>query len=164
MSIHCLYRMRSDNGQLLYVGMTLNPHIRLESHRKNKEWWSDVATIRLQHFESSEEVAAAEREAIRTEHPLYNAIRFGAKGGLPPRKTAKTAVAVNGPLIREVRLRTGYSIAGTAAALGCHRSYITKLETGSSRQVSVEFYHRLLEHLAIQDHRTLLAAPFAVAS
>lgn len=66
---------------------------------------------------------------------------------------------INGFAARVIRERTGIKVADEAAALECDRSYITKIENGTSRRVSVEFYRRLLDYLAITDHRTLLAIP-----
>lgn len=74
-------------------------------------------------------------------------------------RTAPSAVAINGFALRVIRERTGEKVADTAAALKVDRSYITKIENGTSKRVSVDFYRRLLEHLAISDHRALLAMP-----
>ena len=76
-----------------------------------------------------------------------------------PLTSAPSSVAINGFASRVIRERTGIKVADTAAAMGCDRSYITKIENGTSRRVSVDFYRRLLQHLAIEDHRTLLAIP-----
>jgi transcriptional regulator with XRE-family HTH domain len=56
-----------------------------------------------------------------------------------------------------IRERTGIKVADLATALEVDRSYITKIEIGTSKRVGVDFYRRLLDHLAIADHRTLLA-------
>lgn len=76
-----------------------------------------------------------------------------------PQKSNPSAVAINGFAARVIRERTGIKVAETALAMDCDRSYITKIENGTARRVSVDFYRRLLEHLAIEDHRTLLALP-----
>lgn len=76
-----------------------------------------------------------------------------------PQKSAPGSVAINGFAARVIRERTGIKVADTAEAMECNRSYITKIENGTSRRVSVDFYRRLLQHLAIEDHRTLLAIP-----
>lgn len=68
-------------------------------------------------------------------------------------------VAINGFALRVIRERTGIKVADLAESLGCNRSYITKIELGSSKRVSVTFYKSLLEQLAISDHRALLALP-----
>lgn len=84
---------------------------------------------------------------------------------LPPRnadsayQSTPSTVAINGFALRVIRERTGIKVTDLAAALECDRSYITKIEIGTSKRVSVDFYRRLLEQLAIADHRTLLATP-----
>lgn len=79
-------------------------------------------------------------------------------------KSAPSSVAINGFAARVIRERTGIKVADSAVALGCDRSYITKIENGTSKRVSVDFYRRLLDHLAIEDHRTLLANPVITES
>ena len=76
----------------------------------------------------------------------------------PPR-SAPSSVAINGFALRVIRERTGIKVADLAQELGVDRSYITKIEIGTSRRVGVDFYKRLLEQLAIPDHRALLASP-----
>lgn len=84
---------------------------------------------------------------------------------LPPRnadsgyQSTPSTVAINGFALRVIRERTGIKVTDLANALECDRSYITKIEIGTSKRVSVDFYRRLLEQLAISDHRTLLATP-----
>jgi transcriptional regulator with XRE-family HTH domain len=74
-------------------------------------------------------------------------------------RSAPSAVGINGFALRVIRERTGIKVADLAEALEVDRSYITKIELGTSKRVSVDFYKRLLTHLAIADHRTLLATP-----
>lgn len=70
-----LYRFYTKTGQLLYVGITMDPANRFKSHRGHKLWWSDVAGITLEHYETRTELANAERRAIQVEHPLHNVVR-----------------------------------------------------------------------------------------
>lgn len=76
-----------------------------------------------------------------------------------PTRSAPSSVAINGFALRVIRERTGVKVAELAEALEVDRSYITKIEIGTSKRVGVDFYRRLLEHLQISDHRTLLASP-----
>jgi len=69
---HALYRFFNHDGQLLYVGITLNLGSRLTKHRDDKPWWAEVARVMVAQFDSREEVLAAEKVAIRTEQPKYN--------------------------------------------------------------------------------------------
>lgn len=73
---HTLYRMFAADGSLLYVGITNNPIFRFREHRTAKEWWTEVASISLTHYESREKLAAAERQAVKAECPLWNVVRF----------------------------------------------------------------------------------------
>lgn len=79
-------------------------------------------------------------------------------------RSAPSSVSINGFALRVIRERTGIKVAELAEALDVNRSYITKIEIGSSKRVGVDLYRRLLEHLQIQDHRTLLASPVITES
>lgn len=67
-----LYRFWNAKDQLLYVGITVNPGSRWQTHERDKAWWADVARVTVEHFPDRTSVEAAEREAIRTERPLHN--------------------------------------------------------------------------------------------
>lgn len=67
-----LYRMFNHKLQLLYVGITSNPATRLGQHAQEKQWFPEVAEIRLEHYETRAALLAAEREAIETENPRHN--------------------------------------------------------------------------------------------
>lgn len=69
-----LYRMYGSPDCLLYVGRTINPISRLREHRLGKDWWDDIAAITLERFDTVKELAAAEAEAIATEHPIHNIV------------------------------------------------------------------------------------------
>lgn len=101
---HVLYRFYSDTGQLLYVGITMNPAQRFKSHRGTKDWWGDVSGISIEHYGSREDLANAERRAIRVERPMHNVAHTKTK---PPKNevgpVAPEAPALNTPHDREVR-------------------------------------------------------------
>jgi hypothetical protein len=59
-----LYRFYDLTDVLLYVGITANVPQRFEDHRKEKPWWPDVASKRIEWLPSREEAEAAERFAI----------------------------------------------------------------------------------------------------
>ena len=73
--------------------------------------------------------------------------------------TAPT-VEVNGPAIRELRLRSAIAVADLAASVGVQRPYIAKLELGHSRRVSPKVFNALVAALAITDRRAILANPY----
>lgn len=66
-----LYRMFDDESNLLYVGISLDVIKRVKAHQK-KYWWNEVVNIRLERFNSKEELMAAEILAIKNEGPKYN--------------------------------------------------------------------------------------------
>ncbi len=70
--VNTLYRFFDESGVLLYVGITFDPPNRFRSHEAGKEWWGQVRSIELEQFISRKAVLHAEREAIRTERPLFN--------------------------------------------------------------------------------------------
>ena len=69
---HALYRFFNADRQLLYVGLTVDPGSRWTSHCKEKPWWHEVDTVKVETFPTRDLVIKAEREAIETEYPLYN--------------------------------------------------------------------------------------------
>jgi predicted GIY-YIG superfamily endonuclease len=69
---HVLYRFFNATGQLLYIGITMNPPQRFRDHRESKEWWTEVAGITVENYPNRTALADAERRAIKVEHPLHN--------------------------------------------------------------------------------------------
>lgn len=69
---HTLYRFFSEDGDLLYVGISLHMINRLASHRSGKRWWATVRNITLDHHPNYESARLAEKIAIRDEAPRYN--------------------------------------------------------------------------------------------
>jgi len=70
---HDLYRMRDLSGRLLYIGVTNGGLRRFMEHSKDKTWWREVDTINVEHVHCSRQaIEMLEREAIKSESPLYN--------------------------------------------------------------------------------------------
>lgn len=67
-----LYRHWDDAGQLLYVGIALDPARRSNSHRERSLWFRRIARIDIQWCGSREEALDAEQKAIQTELPRFN--------------------------------------------------------------------------------------------
>lgn len=67
-----LYRFYDTEGVLLYVGITKFFEPRLKQHYKNAEWFFDTASVKLEHYQTRQEVERAETEAIEQECPRYN--------------------------------------------------------------------------------------------
>lgn len=66
-----LYRFHDAAGTLLYVGVTVNPVMRWQQH-KRKPWWAQVASVSVEEHPYTNAALDAELVAIRTEAPLHN--------------------------------------------------------------------------------------------
>ncbi|WP_327721378.1 GIY-YIG nuclease family protein [Streptomyces sp. NBC_00490] len=87
-----LYRLYGPEG-LLYVGITICPLTRIRTHLREQPWRSLVIAIRIDYPDDPE---AAERQAVRAEHPQYNVV-FNAPAPPPPADPAsrlRTRLAV----------------------------------------------------------------------
>jgi len=69
-----VYRLYDNMDNLLYVGITNNPNIRLSEHAAEKPWWSVVDQTKTQivWYKNRPQAKAEETKAILTEHPKYN--------------------------------------------------------------------------------------------
>jgi predicted GIY-YIG superfamily endonuclease len=74
---HTLYRFWSRDGVLLYIGITSDAFTRFKAHSRSKDWFLEVHSATLDHFESRDELAEAEIAAIKREKPLYNVAHNG---------------------------------------------------------------------------------------
>lgn len=72
---HALYRFFSEDGALLYVGISADPFKRMTQHRDGKPWWSEVAQVTIERHPSRSAALLAEAAAIRDEVPRYNILR-----------------------------------------------------------------------------------------
>lgn len=68
-----VYRAFDVHSVLLYAGYSTNPVQRLKQHAATAPWWALVSRTTVEWFDSTTEAARAERDAILTELPLYNA-------------------------------------------------------------------------------------------
>ena len=67
-----LYRHYSKDGQLLYIGISLSAAHRLGQHKEHSHWYSRIARVEIERFESRQQALTAEREAIAKERPAHN--------------------------------------------------------------------------------------------
>jgi predicted GIY-YIG superfamily endonuclease len=70
-----VYTMRDAAGDVVYVGCTTRLDVRLGQHRNTKDFWREVATISLEHFDTWDEAYAAEQRLIDELRPPNNADR-----------------------------------------------------------------------------------------
>lgn len=66
-----VYRLTGHGGDLLYVGMSVDPSHRTRTHA-HKWWWPQVDKITAEAFGSRREARQAELNAIASESPRYN--------------------------------------------------------------------------------------------
>lgn len=68
-----LYRLRSGDGALLYVGITRDWPARMKQHQTDKPWWSEVLGVELVRMDCTRrQIEAIERAVIRSEQPTHN--------------------------------------------------------------------------------------------
>ena len=66
-----VYRLIGHGGDILYVGMSANPPVRLKSHFAG-ERGGEVATASVEWFPDKAAAREAEREAIQSLRPAWN--------------------------------------------------------------------------------------------
>ena len=67
-----LYRLFDEAGQLLYVGIAVEPRVRWGVHAREKTWWPQVARRDVEWLPDRVSAEAAEVAAIVSEAPRYN--------------------------------------------------------------------------------------------
>jgi hypothetical protein len=86
-----VYRLFDKEGRLLYVGIAFDPEKRWKDHVVFKSWWPDVARKDIEWRDTRMLALAAEAEAIRSEHPMYNSKGNDLPHVIPPVRS-KTAM------------------------------------------------------------------------
>jgi hypothetical protein len=69
---HYVYRHFDEQGDLLYVGCTVDPRVRKTAHKTNSWWFDQVVTTRMIVFPDRAYALEKERQAITDEHPRFN--------------------------------------------------------------------------------------------
>jgi len=75
--------------------------------------------------------------------------------------STSSTIAINGYALRWGRKLMNLTPAALADLIGRDRTYIVKIERGAVTQVSTETFDRLVEGLALEDRRALMAFPHA---
>jgi hypothetical protein len=82
-----LYRHFDKDGNLLYVGISLSAMGRLVSHKREANWFDDIASVTIEKFKTRSAAEKAERKAIQNENPKHNTMRYK----VPKKKKRKAA-------------------------------------------------------------------------
>lgn len=84
MGSHTVYRFYDAQGDVLYVGCTSHLPNRIDSHRSDKTWWTDVARIECEHFPDRARAFAREYGLILELKPRHAAGHASYEGdGIP---------------------------------------------------------------------------------
>lgn len=67
-----VYQMFDSRGHTLYVGITNNLRNRLSAHYAEKPWIEEVATVKVERYETREASKQRESDLIREVGPVYN--------------------------------------------------------------------------------------------
>ncbi len=90
-----VYRFYDVDGELLYVGITRDMSQRFAAHRRDAEWWSDVANVTVEVTAGRAEAEYAEAVAILSERPAHNRSQ-------PSVERARSRVQSNGADVRRL--------------------------------------------------------------
>lgn len=86
---HVVYRFYDADGALLYVGMTSDFKGRHRAHELRSPWYRFAVRHTTQDAESEDVARVVEREAIKSESPIFNGT--GAVSGYDERRAAYLA-------------------------------------------------------------------------
>lgn len=169
---HHLYRHFSNDGALLYVGISLSTLNRLSQHKENSHWFSNIKRVEIESFETREEAVAAERNAIATENPAHNIIRYNVKPTKKELAEKRVEESREALVHRIVTMRPMYCIQEARSILGVSNFQIKEwLDAGKLASVMVKKKtreHRLItgwqlidfiEYLQDEAKKAALSAP-----
>lgn len=74
-----VYRCIDGEGDVIYIGSTINLHQRVRAHRGGAYWFDEVVDIDAVQYPTESAARLAEAKAIRAEKPFYN------RDGVPAR-------------------------------------------------------------------------------
>ncbi|MBK3625475.1 GIY-YIG nuclease family protein [Streptomyces sp. MBT49] len=90
-----LYRFYDGARRPLYIGRSGVLSVRIQNHRRNSSWWGEAEFLALSVYASADDLAEAERAALRAERPRSNkATVLGPENARLPLRDAETAAAV----------------------------------------------------------------------
>lgn len=69
---HMVYILHDHDDRLLYVGITDRGPVRLAEHYRHKPWFTEVARVEFERYDSRAESEAREKYLIQRRAPLHN--------------------------------------------------------------------------------------------
>ena len=147
-----LYRHFDADGMLLYVGISLSAVSRLSAHKVGSEWFSKIARIEIETFETRESARDAERDAIATEKPRYN-IQHKHCNSKKLKKEPSDSTAIS------EHIRTsGFYVGHIAKVVGVDPATIWRWRTGRSIPSDADQVKRMAELLRCPESDLTTAA------
>lgn len=67
-----VYRAFSEDGALLYLGVSCDPNLRMKTHRSLSRWGASVSSVTFKWYTSRDAALNAEAIGIFTEKPVFN--------------------------------------------------------------------------------------------
>jgi hypothetical protein len=106
---HSLYRCYDQAGDLLYVGISVQPYTRVENHRRNRKWGDLIKRVTVVNVGTEVDAGVAEKRVIETELPRYNQQHNPRYLNLPDVKKEKIADKVTDAVrnLKELRRQRG---------------------------------------------------------
>lgn len=89
-----LYRHFDSDGQLLYVGISINALNRYKEHAST-EWFPEVAKITVERYPNRKDAISAEVAAIKAEKPRFNVRHLVTKSRKAREKTPDLIKIIN---------------------------------------------------------------------
>ncbi|XVV35038.1 GIY-YIG nuclease family protein [Streptomyces sp. CA-100214] len=90
-----LYRIYDEAQRPLYFGRSTGVDLRLKNHRRHARWWDEAAFLAVSVYATADDLAEAERAALRNERPRANtATVHGPENARVSLRDAEEAAAV----------------------------------------------------------------------
>lgn len=87
-----VYEIYSWDGDLLYVGKTMNPLQRLGMHAATQPWAAEIGSVKYTPYESEDDALDAEAWAIAALRPIFNNQRPTPSSEFAPAPTGPSTV------------------------------------------------------------------------
>jgi hypothetical protein len=123
-----LYRHLDADGNLLYVGVSVNALTRLSGHRSVSHWYDNIATVEIVKYPTRVAALAAENEAILNDEPEHNISR-GKQwwGAYRSPKQTDAARAAREALLGSIVFHPIYSTSAAAMVLDMSATRVKNL-------------------------------------
>jgi hypothetical protein len=131
-----LYRHFDADGRLLYIGISLEPIIRLRRHRQSS-WAADIRRIEVMTYPDRASAELAETNAIQSELPVHNVLKRRVPKIAHPKRISEPLKSLREPNPDQMRM------IGEVDRY-CERLGISVTTFGMKAGQSGRFYKRLV--------------------